>query len=125
VLVVEPKRIVTSGGIGVDGRIILTFIYKVDLVVRDSVTTMASRCRLDGPGSGYRVSLWVRFPSPFQIGHRDHPMGASSFPGIKRPERDIKQLRLSGAEVKESVELYFYSPLRALIAGYRVNFTFE
>jgi hypothetical protein len=67
----------------------------------------------------------VRFSSPFQTGHRDHPMGTSSFPGVKRPERGIKQLHLSGAEVKERVEIYFYSPLCAFIAGYRVNFTFE
>jgi len=36
-------------------------------------------------------------------------MGTSSFPGVKRPERAIKQLRLSGAEVKEIVELYLHS----------------
>ena len=37
-------------------------------------------------------------------------MGTGSFPGVKRPGRGVDHPALSSAEVKERVELYFYSP---------------
>ena len=33
-----------------------------------------------------------------------------SFPGVKRPGRDVNHTTTSNAEVKERVEIYFYSP---------------
>jgi hypothetical protein len=49
----------------------------------------------------------------------DQPWGPSSllyngyrvsFPGVRRPERDVDHPSSSSAEVKEGVELYVYSP---------------
>ena len=37
-------------------------------------------------------------------------MGSGSFPGVKRPRRDVNHPPPSSAEVKETVELYVYSP---------------
>jgi hypothetical protein len=52
--------------------------------------------------------------APVQTGSEAHPasytMGTGSFPGVKRPERGVDHLPPSSAEVKERVELYFYSP---------------
>ena len=39
-------------------------------------------------------------------------MGTGSFSGVKRPGRGVDHPNLSSAEVKERVELYFYSPSR-------------
>jgi len=36
-------------------------------------------------------------------------MGTGSFPGVKRPERDVGHPPPSNAEVKERVKLYVYS----------------
>ena len=46
-------------------------------------------------------------------------MGTVSFPGVKRPGRDFDHPLTSSAEVKETVELYLYSPLglRGLLQG--------
>jgi len=56
----------------------------------------------------------ARFSAPVQIVPEAHPvsytMGARSFPGIKRPGRGTDHTTPSSAEVKESVELYIYSP---------------
>jgi len=38
-------------------------------------------------------------------------MGTGSFSGVKRPGRGGDHTSTSSAEVKERVELYFYSPL--------------
>jgi len=51
-------------------------------------------------------------------------MGVGSFPGLKRPGRDVDHPPPSSAEVKERVELYLYSPLWAFVACSGVNFTF-
>ena len=37
-------------------------------------------------------------------------MGTASFPGVKRPRRDVYRPSLSSTKVKEREELYFYSP---------------
>ena len=67
---------------------------------------------LDGPGI---ESLWGEiFHTPFQNGPWAHPasytIGTESFPGIKRPGRDVYHPRPSSAQVKEREELYLYSP---------------
>jgi len=54
------------------------------------------------------------FPAPVQTGSPTHPasytMGTGSFPGVKRLGRGVANQLLSSAEVKETVELYLYSP---------------
>jgi hypothetical protein len=51
--------------------------------------------------------------TPAQTGPGVHPasctMGIGSFPVVKRPGRGVDNLPPPSAEVKESVELYFYS----------------
>ena len=49
-------------------------------------------------------------------------MGTGSFPGIKRPGRDVDHPPPSSAEVKERVELCLYSPLVACSSS---TFTFS
>jgi len=55
----------------------------------------------------------ARFSAPFQNCPGAHPasytMGIGSFSGVKRPGRDVDHPPPSGAEVKERVDLYFYS----------------
>ena len=63
--------------------------------------------------SGYRIPVGARFSAPVQTGPEAHPasctMGTGSFPGVKRPGRDAEPSPSSSAEVKNRVELYFYS----------------
>jgi hypothetical protein len=47
-----------------------------------------------------------------------------SFPGVKRPGRDVNHPPPSSAEVKERVELYLYSPLWASMVSSRAKVTF-
>ena len=47
-----------------------------------------------------------------------------SLPGVKRPGSDVNHQPPSNAEVKERVELHFYSSLRAFMACSSVNFAF-
>jgi len=73
---------------------------------------MATGYGLDGPGI---VSSWgARFSASVQTGRGAHPasytMGTGSFPGVKRPGRDVDHTPPSGAEVRERVELYLYTP---------------
>jgi hypothetical protein len=82
------------------------------LVGRDSSVSIATRYGLDGPGI---ESRWgARFSAPVQTGPGAHPasytMGTGSFPVIKRPGRGVDHPPLSGAEVKERVELYLCTP---------------
>jgi hypothetical protein len=64
--------------------------------------------------SGDRISVLARFSAPFQAGPGTHPashtMGTGSFPEVKRPGRGVHHPPLPNAEVKETVELYFYLP---------------
>ena len=46
-----------------------------------------------------------------------------TFTGVKRPECGIEHPPPSSAEVKETVELYLYSPVWALVACSTMNFT--
>ena len=52
----------------------------------------------------------ARFSAPVQTGPEAHPascrMGTGSFPGVKRPGRDVDNPTPSSAEVKERVELF-------------------
>jgi hypothetical protein len=56
----------------------------------------------------------ARFSAPIQNGSGAHPvsyiMDTGSFPGVKRPGRDVDHPPQSNAEVKEELELYLYSP---------------
>jgi hypothetical protein len=56
----------------------------------------------------------ARFSAPAQTGAGAHPssgtMGTGSFPGVKRPGCGVDHPPTSRAEVKETVELYLYSP---------------
>jgi hypothetical protein len=47
-----------------------------------------------------------------------------SFSGAKRPGRGADHPPPSSAEVRKRLQLYLYSPPRAFMAGYGVNFTF-
>jgi hypothetical protein len=73
---------------------------------------LIKRYGLDGPGV---ESRWgAKFSSPVQTGPGAHPasytVGTVSFPGVKRPGRGVDHPPTSSAEVKERVELYYYSP---------------
>ena len=59
-------------------------------------------------------SLWgAKFSAPVQTGPGAHPafytMGTGFFPEVKRPRPGVAHPP-SGAEVKERIELYLYSP---------------
>jgi hypothetical protein len=60
------------------------------------------------------IPVGARFSAPVQTGPGVHPssytVGTGSFPGVKRPGRGIEHPPRSSAEVKETVELYLYSP---------------
>jgi hypothetical protein len=64
--------------------------------------------------SGDRIPVGASFSAHVQTGPWVHPasctMGTGSFPGVKRPGRDVDHPPSSSAEVKERVELYLYSP---------------
>ena len=74
--------------------------------------------------SGDRILVEARFSAPVQTGPGLHPasyaMGTASLPEVNRPGRGVNHPPPSGAEVKEIIELYFYSPYRhswQIIAG--------
>ena len=78
---------------------------------RDSSVGIATRYGLDDAGI---ESRWeARLSATVQTGPGAHPasytMGTGSFPGVKRPRRDVDHPPASSAEVKERVELYLYS----------------
>ena len=70
-------------------------------VGRESVVSLATCYRLDGPGIEFRWG--VRFSAPVQTSHGAHPasytMGTGSFPGVKRPGRSIDHQYPSSPEV--------------------------
>jgi len=51
-------------------------------------------------------------------------MGTGPFPGVKQPGCGINHTLPPSAEGKERLELLSLLPFCALMAGYRVNFTF-
>ena len=94
---------------------------------RDSSVGIATRYGLDGPGI---ESRWGRdFPHPARsvLGPTQPPIqkGAGSFLGVKRPGCGVEHPPPSKADVKETVELYLYSPSRLFVACSKVNFTFN
>jgi len=71
-----------------------------------------------------RILVGSIFSTSVQTGPGAHPapytMGSGSFPGVKRSGRDVDYPPASSAEVKERIELYFFSPplgLRCLFQG--------
>ena len=96
---------------GVTISLAVKILYKKSCVRRDSSVGTSTRYGLDGPGIDFRWG--VRFSAPVQTGPGAHPssyaMGTWSFPGVKRPERDVDHPPPSRAEVKERLELYLYS----------------
>ena len=83
-------------------------------VGRDSSFGIATRYGLDDPGIESRRR--ARFIAPVQTGpgadSASCTVGTGSFPGVKRPGRDVDHPPPSSAEVRERVELYLYSPSR-------------
>ena len=73
--------------------------------------------------------MHVRFSAPIKTGPGAHPtsytMGTGYFLGIKRPGRGADHPPSHTAEVKETVELYIYSPLWGFMGCSRVTFTFH
>jgi hypothetical protein len=63
--------------------------------------------------AGDPIQVLVTFPALVQTGPRAHPashtMGTESLQGLKRPGRGVDHPPTSSAEVKERVELHFYS----------------
>ena len=82
-------------------------------VGRDSSVGIATRCRLDGPGSNPGGG-GARFSAPVQTGPGAYPtsctMGTGSFPGVKRPGRGADHPPPSKCRGHERVGLYLYSP---------------
>jgi hypothetical protein len=91
---------------------IIVVVFVVVVVGRNSAGGTATHYGLDGP---MIESRWgAIFSASIQTGPGVHPasymMGTGSFPGVKRPGRGIDHPPPSSAEVKESVEVYLYSP---------------
>jgi hypothetical protein len=72
---------------------------------RDSSVVIVTRYGLDG--QGIETGGGARFSAPVQTGAGAHPssytMGTESFPGVKRPGRDVGHPSPSSAEVKGRV----------------------
>ena len=64
--------------------------------------------------SGDRIPVEARFSVPVRTGPGARPAsyktGTASLPRVKQERRGVDQPPPSSAEVKESVELYLYSP---------------
>jgi hypothetical protein len=69
---------------------------------------------LQAERSGDRAPVGVRFFALVQTGPGDHPasctMDTGSFPGVKRQGHGVNHQPPPSAEVKETVQLYFYYP---------------
>jgi hypothetical protein len=73
---------------------------------RDSLVGIVTRYGLDGlVRESHRGHDFPHSSRP-ALGH----IHEVSFPGVKRPGRGVNHPPTSSAEVKERVELYFYSP---------------
>jgi len=88
-------------------KAVFTFLFY--FVGRDGSVATGWTVRGSNPVGG-----GARFSAPLQTGLGAHPasytMGTGSFPGVKRPGRGVVHPPTSGAEVKERVQLYLYSP---------------
>ena len=83
-----------------------------DSIGLDSSVSKTARYGLDGL---VIESRWGRdVPNPSRLAMRptksSYTMGTGSFPGVKRTGRGVDHPPPSRAEVKESVDLYLYSP---------------
>jgi hypothetical protein len=91
---------------------------------RDSSVGIATRYGLDVRGSN---SCGARFSAPVQTGpganQASYTVGTEAFPEVKRPGLGVYHPPPSNGEVKERVELYFFS-LWACVTCSRVNCTF-
>ena len=92
--------------------IIIIFSCKINMYMcRDSAVGIATLHRLDRTGIESR--WWARFSAPVQTDpgpySSSYTMCTGSFPRVKRPERAVDNPPTSSTEVKERVELYFYS----------------
>jgi len=71
-------------------------------------------CNNEQSHSGDRMPVGARLSAPVQTGPDAHPasctMGTGSYPGVKRTGRDSDPSPPSSVEVKNRVDLYFYSP---------------
>jgi hypothetical protein len=99
--------------ISLHGRTGLFEKYQNKDVGRDSSVGIATRYGLDGPGIESRWGGEIfrpRLERPW--GPHSHLYNGYriSIPGVKRPGRGVDYPPPSSAEVKERVELYFYSP---------------
>ena len=58
----------------------------------------------------------ARFSAPVQTGPEAHPasyrMGIGYLPGVKQSGRGVDHLPPPDAEIKETAELYLYTPMR-------------
>jgi len=67
----------------------------------------------------------ARFSAPVHAGPGARPAsyttGTESFPGVKSLESSVNHPPPSSADVKESVEVYSYSPFWTFVAGYRTS----
>jgi hypothetical protein len=91
---------------------------------RDSSVGIATRYGLDGLRIEARSGWYLSHPCTSSLGPTQPPtMGTGSYRGVKRPGRGVGHPPPSSAEVKETVELYLYSPW-AFVSCSRVNVTF-
>jgi hypothetical protein len=76
--------------------------------------------------SGDRIPVGAKFSAPIQTGRGAYPasytVGAVSFPGVKRPGRDVGHLPPSSAEVNKRVSAIPLLPLWIFVACSRFNF---
>ena len=81
---------------------------------RDSSVGIATNHGMVSPGDRILVGAGARFSASVQTGPGTQPvsytMGTGSLLGVKRPGRGVDHPSPSIAEVKESVEMYLYSP---------------
>jgi hypothetical protein len=85
------------------------------VVDRDSSDGIATRYGLDGSGIEFRWGRDIPHPSRPSLGPTQPPIQWETglFPGIKRAGAWSWPPTPSNAEVKERVQLYFYSPCRS------------
>ena len=73
------------------------------LKCRGSSVGIATHYGLDGPG--IESQRWARFSAPVQTGPGAHPasytMGTGTFPGVKRPGRDVDHPLYLAARLKK------------------------
>ena len=91
------------------------FVGFIDLVsgkCRDFSVGKATYCELDDPG--IESPTGARFSALLQTGAGAQPasytVGIRSLPGLRRRDHSVNCTPPPSAKVKESVELYLYSP---------------